>query len=66
MKIYCNYNEDSGDAVFNSNEMGIVNINPNNISLDDYFDEDDLHAIILARLLSWHTKFEELMPVVKN
>ena len=35
------FNEDSGDAVFNYNETGIVNIDLNNISPDDNFDEDD-------------------------
>ena len=33
------FNEDSGDAVFNYNKMGIVNINLNNINLDDNFDD---------------------------
>ena len=32
------FNEDSGDAVFSYNEMGIVNIDLNNINLDDKFD----------------------------
>ena len=32
------FNEDSGDAVFSYNEMGIVNIDLNNINLDDNFD----------------------------
>ena len=31
------FNEDSGDAVFSYNEMGIVNIDLNNINLDDNF-----------------------------
>ena len=38
--ILC-FDEDSGDAVFNYNEIGIVNINLNNINLDDNFDEED-------------------------
>ena len=33
--------EASGDAVFNYNEMGIVNIDLNNINRDNDFDEDD-------------------------
>ena len=32
--------------------MGIVNIDLNNISLDDNFDEDDPDTIILVRLLA--------------
>ena len=32
------FNEDSGDAVFNCNETGILNIDLNNISLDNDFD----------------------------
>ena len=35
------FNEVSGDAVFNYNEMGIINIDLNNISLDNNFDEED-------------------------
>ena len=45
------FNEDSGDAVFNCNETGILNIYLNNISLDNNFDEDDPDSIILVRLL---------------
>ena len=48
--LYCN--DDYGDSVFNYNEMGIVNIDLNNISLDDNFDEDDPDTIILVRLLA--------------
>ena len=69
------FNEDSGDAVFNYNEMGIANSDLNNISLDDNFDEEDPDTVILVRLLVWHTRFENrkalkkelnegLMPVV--
>ena len=68
------FNEDSGD-VFDCNEMGILNTDINNTSLDNYFDEDDLDNIILIRILAWHIKFkkrkalkktlnEELMPIV--
>ena len=32
------FNEDSGDAIFNYNEIGIVNIDLSNINLDDNFD----------------------------
>ena len=68
------FGEGSGDAVFNCSEMGILNIDLNNINYDDNFDEDDPDTIILIRLLVWHIKFrkrkelkkelsEELMPV---
>ena len=57
------------------NEIGILSVNPNNVNLDNNFDEDDLDTIILIRLLAWHSKFkkrkelkkkvsEELMPIV--
>ena len=39
--------------------MGIVNIDLNNISLDDNFDEEDPSNIILIGLLARHTKFEK-------
>ena len=51
------FNEDSGDAVFIYNEMGIVTIYLDNINLDDNFDKEDPNTIILIRLLAWHTKF---------
>ena len=68
------FNESSCDVLFNCNEMGLLNIDFNNIGLDDNFDEDDPDTIILMRLLAWHIKFEkwkelkkefseELMPV---
>ena len=53
------FNEDFGDAVFNYNEMGTVNIDLNNINLDDNFDEEDPKNIILIRLLSWHINSEK-------
>ena len=56
------------NVIFSCNEMGILNIDLNNINLDNSFDEDDL------KLLAWHIKFEkckafkkklneELMPI---
>ena len=70
----CYFDQDSGDVVFNCIEMGILNIDLNNISLNDKFDEDDPDTIILMRLFAWQIKFikckklkkelnEELMPV---
>ena len=53
------FNQDSGDAVFNCNEMGIHNIDLNNINLNNNFDEDDPDNIILIRLLAWHIRFEK-------
>ena len=50
------FNEDSGDAVFNYNEMGIVNIDLYNITLDNNFDKDDPDTIILTGLWVWHIK----------
>ena len=44
------FNEDSGNVVFSYNEMGIHNIDLNNINLDNNFDEDDLDTIIHTRL----------------
>ena len=68
------FNEDFDNVAFNCNEMGILNIDLNNINLDNNFDEDDLDTIILIRPLAWHIKSEkrkalkrelneELMPV---
>ena len=45
------FNKDSGNAVFNYNEMGIVNIDLHNMNLDTNFDEEDPNTIILIRLL---------------
>ena len=45
------FNEDSGDAIFSSNELGILGIDPNNINHDctDY-DEDDPETITHIKL----------------
>ena len=51
------FNEDFGNVVFSFNEMGIHNIDLNNINLDNHFDEDDPEAIIYIRLLAWYIKF---------
>ena len=60
------FNEDFGDAVFNYNEMGIVNIDLNNINLDDNFDEEDTKNIILIRLLAWHINSEKPKELKKE
>ena len=56
--ILC-FREDSGVVVFSCNEMGILNIDPKNIHLDNNFDEDDPDTIILIRISAWHIKFEK-------
>ena len=53
------FDEDSGNVVFNCNEMGILDIDLNNISLDNDFDEDDPDIIIHVKFLIWHIKFEK-------
>ena len=53
------FDEDSGNVVFNCNEMGILDIDLNNISLDNDFDEDDPDIIIHVKILVWHIKFEK-------
>ena len=60
-------NEDSSNAIFNYNEMGILNIDLNCINLDDNnFEEDDPDTIIHVRLLAWHTKFEKRKALKKE
>ena len=53
------FNEDSSNVVFSFHEMGILNIDLNNINLDNNFADDDPDTIILIRLLAWHIKFEK-------
>ena len=60
------FNEDSSNVVFSCNEMGILNIDINNINLDNNFDEDDPDTIILIRLLAWHIKFEKRKELKKQ
>ena len=65
MKIY--FNEDSGNVIFNCNEMGILNIDLNCINLvDNNFDEDNSGTVIHVRLLAWHTKFEKRKALKKS
>ena len=60
------FNEDSSNAEFNCNEMGILNKDLNNINLDDTnYEEDDPDTIILIRLLAWHVKFEKCKDLEK-
>ena len=60
------FNEDSGNVVFNCNEMGILNIDLNNINLYNNFDKDDPDTVILIRLLVWHIKFEKHKALKKE
>ena len=53
------FNENSGDATFSCNEMGILSVDLNNINLDNNFDEDDPDTIIFIRLLAWNIKSEK-------
>ena len=53
------FNEGSSYAVFNCNDMGIVNVDLNNYNLDDNFDKEDLNTIIFIKPLAWHTKLEK-------
>ena len=60
------FNEDSGNVVFICNEMGIFNIDFNNINLDNTnYDEDDPDTIILIKLLAWNIKSEERKELKK-
>ena len=60
------FNGDSDNVVFNCNEMGILNIDLDNISLDNNFDEDDPDTVILIRFLAWHIKFEKRKALKKE
>ena len=62
-KLY--FNEYSGDVVFNWNETGILDIDLNNISRDNNFDEDDTDIIVLVRVLAWHFIFEKRKALKK-
>ena len=59
-------NEDSGDAIFNSNGMGVLKIDLDNINLDNNFDEDNPDTIILIRLLALHIRFEKRKALKKE
>ena len=45
------FNEDSGNIVFFSNEVDILNVDLNNFSLDNNCGKDDIDP--------WHIKFEK-------
>ena len=59
--------EDSGNDIFSCIEMGILNIDFNNINLNDTnYDEDDPETIIHVRLLAWHIEFEKCKALKKK
>ena len=60
------YDEDSGNVTFCCNEMVIVPVNLHNIDLDNNFEEDDPDAIIVIKLLAWHSKFEKRKTLKKR
>ena len=60
------YDEGSGNVTFCCNEMVIVRVNLHNIDLDNNFEEDDPDAIIVIKLLAWHSKFEKRKTLKKR
>ena len=57
MKIYCILMKILVNAIFSCDEIGILNIDLNNINLDHAnYDEDDLETIIHIRFFVWHSK----------
>ena len=59
------FNEGSGNVVFNCNGMGIIDLN--NFNLDDTsYDEDDPDTIIIIRPLARHIKFEKIQALKKE
>ena len=60
-------NEDSSDAIFPCNYMGVLNIDLNNINCENTnYDEDDPDTIILIKLLAWHIKSEKPKALKKR
>ena len=60
------FNKDSGNVIFSCNEMGILNIDLNDINLDNNFDEDYLDTIIHIRLWAWYFKAEKRKALNKE
>ena len=61
------FNEDSGNVVVNCNEMGILNIDLNNINFDDTnYDEDDPDTIILSDIWCGILNFKKCKPLKKE
>ena len=52
--------------IFCCNQLGILRVDLNNISLDDTnHDEDDSETIIHIRFLPWHITFEKCKAIKK-
>ena len=70
MYVYENilyFNEDSANVTFICNGMGVPNIDPININLDDTnYDDDDFDAIIHVKLLAWYVKFRKRIELKKE
>ena len=60
------FDKDSANVVFIYNEMGILDIDLNNIDLDNDFDEDNPGSIVYVRLLAWHIKFDKRKGLKKE
>ena len=53
-------NEDSDDAMFSCNEMGVLSIDFNDINLSGTnYAENDPETVINIKLLAWYSKFEK-------
>ena len=59
------FDKDSA-VVFIYSEMGILDIDLNNINLDNDFDEDNPGSIVYVRLLAWHIKFDKRKGLKKE
>ena len=67
------FNENSGNVIFSSDEIGILSVDLNNINFDDYnFDEDERETTAGDRLMAQRNRFKQrkafkkvkiLMPV---
>ena len=50
----------SSNVTLSSDEMGILNVDINNINIDDFkFDEDDTETIIHVRLMAWRNRLKQ-------
>ena len=57
--VFSNDDMDLNDIDFFSDGMIVVTIDPNYISLDDdYFDEDNPISIVPVRLIAWCNRFK--------
>ena len=61
------FDKDSDNVVFICNEMGIFNIDLNNITLgDSNYDKNDPDIIIHVKFLAWHIGFEKWKEELKK